>query len=219
MVRNLLPLGVLLILLAAALPPARALAPASYTGEAPAASQSEADRDAALKAALAGVVEKIAGDAGIVSRPDVARAIEQAPRYVLQYQYRRDTATDVTAPGLILVAQFDQSAVDSMLASLGIGEGRAPVPMLATPIDASLWIGGIESADDYARAVGYLDKLEFVRSANPMRVRGDGMLVHVTLTTDLSSFLAALNSDGTLGVVNGSPPLDGVDATLALVPK
>ncbi|MGA8277178.1 MAG: DUF2066 domain-containing protein [Rhodanobacteraceae bacterium] len=222
--RVFLSLGGLLLMLLSAQHPVRAVAPASYTGEAPVASQSDEERDKGLQAALANVIIEITGDTAIVARSDVTTAIAKASRYVLQYQYRRGDTDDPTTTQLTLVAQFDRSAVNAMLASLGIGmEGSEAVPIDAVPTEASIWIGGIESADDYARALGYLGKLDLVRDVEPLRARADGMLVHLSLATDLSHFLAAVNAEGTLGVINGSPPVDGVDAgpvdaTLALLP-
>ncbi|MGA9421558.1 MAG: DUF2066 domain-containing protein [Rhodanobacteraceae bacterium] len=217
--RTFLPFGGLLLMLLSAQQPVRAVAPASYTGEAPVASQSDEDRDQGLQAALANVIIEITGDTAIVARSDVTRAIARAPRYVLQYQYRRGNTDDPAAMPLTLVAQFDRIAVNAMLASLGIAvAGNEAVPIDAVPTEASIWIGGIQSADDYARALGYLAKLELVRHVQPVRTRADGMLVHLSLATDLSHFLAAVNSDGTLGVISGSPPIDAVDATLVLLP-
>jgi hypothetical protein len=221
-VRASLPLAGLLSLLVAVLltVPARAAAPQTYRGEAPVASQSEAERNEALKTALAGVVMEQTGDSGILARADVAAAVAEAPHYVLQYQYRRDPGDAGTPPRLVLVAEFDRTAVDAMLGRLGLGnsgvaDGAAP----DIPTEAAVWIGGVNSADDFARALAELGRLDVVRDAEPMRARGDGMLVHVSLTTDVAHFLDALAVNPAFAVVNGSPPVDGVDATLALAPR
>ena len=63
-------------------------APTAYTGSAPVNSQNDDERAAALKTALANVVIEQTGDAGILARADVAKAVAQADRYVLQYSYR-----------------------------------------------------------------------------------------------------------------------------------
>jgi len=69
-------------------------APSSYTGSAPVNSQSDDERVGALKTALANVVIEQAGDPGVVARPEVAKAVEKAERYMLQYSYRRNTGGD-----------------------------------------------------------------------------------------------------------------------------
>lgn len=205
---------VLLLLLA---PLAGQAAPSGYTGEAPVASQSDEDRVEALKAALASVVVERSGDSALPARPDVAKALAQAERYVLQYQYKRGSADDGSAR-LILVAQFDSIAVDRLLQRSGAGGAeteRAAAP--DAPAEATVWIGGIRNADDYARTIGYLGRSNFVRSAQPLRARADGMLVKLSLATDLAHFLDAVGMERTLGV-DASAKTDGADAVLALLP-
>lgn len=205
---------VLLLLLA---PLAGQAAPSGYTGEAPVASQSDEDRVEALKAALASVVVERSGDSALPARPDVAKALAQAERYVLQYQYKRGSADDGSAR-LILVAQFDSVAVDRLLQRSGAGGAeteRAAAP--DAPAEATVWIGGIRNADDYARTIGYLGRSNFVRSAQPLRARADGMLVKLSLATDLAHFLDAVGMERTLGV-DVSAKTDGADAVLALLP-
>ncbi len=117
------------------------------------------------------------------------------------------------------MVEFDAAAVDKMLQGLGLtSAGIAGAPIDATPSEATIWIGGIHSADDYARVIAYLAKNNLVKSAQPRQARGDGMLVKVSLVTDLKHFLDAVAIERQLSVVNGSPPVDGIDATLALGP-
>lgn len=218
--RVFLSLCAVVLLSAVIAPLCHAAAPATYTGEATVVSQADAERNEALKTALANVVIEVTGDSGVLARSDVARAVGEAPRYVLQYQYRRGSASDGTQPGLVLVAQFDRVAVDGMLRSLGLAAaGDTAGGVVAEPSEAAVWISGIQSASDYARALGYLDRLDLVSSAQPVEARGDGVLVHLSLTTDLGRFLETLGPGEPLSVTNASPPVDGVDATLALVPQ
>ena len=199
-------------------PAASRAAPATYTGEAPVNSQSDDERVDAMKTALASVVIQQTGDPGVLSRSDVAAAVAKADRYVLQFRYRK--STDGAGAPLVLVAEFDAAAVDQMLQRLGLGES-APGTAAAidtTPSEATVWIGGIRSAEDYARVVGYLGKSPLVRGVRPQQARGDGMLVKLSLGTDLAHFLDAVGIERTLSVVSASPPVEGVDATLALAP-
>jgi hypothetical protein len=195
-------------------------APSTYTGEAPVDSQSDDDRLEALRIALANVVIDQVGDAGVLSRPEVAAALAKADRYMLQFRYKQNPgAADTGAPRLTLIAEFDASAVDKMLQALGLmSAGVAGAAIDATPAEVTVWIGGIRSADDYARVIGYFAKSNLVKSTHPKQARGDGMLVKLSLATDLKHFLDAVSIERQLSVVNGAPPVDGIDATLALGP-
>ena len=205
--------ALLLTLLAS---PAWAFGPATYTGTAPVNSQSDDERVEALKTALANVVVAQTGDKGVLARPDVANAVAQAERYVLQYQYRNNAADD--AAKMTLVAQFDSAAVDKMLSRLGFGNaGDEQAAVAQTPSEVVVWIGGIRNADDYARVIGYLAKNNFVRGAQPTQARGDGILVKLSLATDLARFLDAVGMERSL-MVNTTAHVDGADAILALSP-
>ena len=208
------------MLLACALAPSANAGPATYTGEAPVNTQSDDERVDALKTALASVVIEQTGDPGVLSRSDVAAAVGKAERYVLQFRYKRGAA-DGAGPPLTLVAEFDSTAVDAMLQRLGLGPGGptpGTVPVEMTPSEATVWIGGIHSAEQYAHVIAYLGKNNLVRNMQPKEARGDGMLVKLSLASDLAHFLDAVGMERTLSVVNASPPVDGVDATLALGP-
>ena len=158
--RNAACVRVLLVLALLCVAPPLAAAPATYTGEAPVNSQSDAERSGAIKNALAKVVIERSGDAGILARDEVAKAVAKAEQYVLQYRYRRDAVVDPAsnAPSmqLILVAEFDRAAVDRMLDGLGLGSAQTSAPVSAAPVDHRIWISGIRSAEDYARGMGYL---------------------------------------------------------------
>lgn len=185
---------------------------ANYTGEAPVASQAEGERAGALKVALARIVARQAGDESVVVRSDVAQAIAQASSRVLQYQYRRDPDGSQW-----LVAQFDAAMVEDLLQRLGLRGGVADAAD-AGPAIVRVWIAGVQSGSDYARMLGYLQRLPMVRGADPLEARGDGVLVRLTLAGDLSGLLDAIHGGGVLGVSNASPPLDDIDATLSVMP-
>lgn len=215
-------LPVLLLWLAAGvLAGAAVAAPTTYSGEAPVANQSEAARAGALKTALAEVVMRLSGDPGILARSEVANAVAAADKLVLQYRYRRDNATDdagMPVSRLVLVAEFDSNAVDRMLAGLGFAGGGANVAIDATPVEKRIWLSGIHSAADYARALGYLTRQAQVRRSWPVEARGDGILVHLVLAGDFNRWLGLVGTDTVLQVNSASPPVQGIDATLALSP-
>lgn len=200
--------------------PSLRAAPPTYTGEAPVNSQSDEDRGEALKKALANVIIDVTGDASAPSRPAIAAALAKADRYVLQYRYRPNPAGDPDAAKYTMIADFDSAAVDAMLDQLGLGAAAngTAAPAAEAPSEATVWISGIRSADDYARIIAYLARNNLVQSAEPSEARGDGMLVKLSLETSLARFLDAVGLERTLSVVNAAPPVEGVDATLALVP-
>lgn len=84
--------------------------------------------------------------------------------------------------------------------------------------NAKIWVSGLQSAQDYARLFEALAGNDLVREFQPEQARGDGLLVKLTLNLALDRWLAYLPPDGVLRVVNAAPPIDGVEATLALNP-
>lgn len=196
-------------------PPAAIAGPTMYTGEAPVNSQSDEERAAALKTALANVVIERTGDSGALARAEVARAVGEAERYVLTYQYRRSSGADAAAP-LVLVAQFDGAAVDRMLHRLGLLGGEVAATPAEAPSEATVRIDGIRSTDDYARVMHYLASSNFVHNAQPLQAQADSLVVRLSLSTSLARFLDAVGLERTLGVVDATAHGDGIDATLAL---
>ena len=197
-------------------------APATYSGEAAVTSQSDVERSGALKSALAEVVIRLSGDPGILARGDVAQAVAAADKYVLQYRYRQDAGIDevtgAASAKLVLVAEFDSSAVDRMLAGLGLASAEAGGVADSAPSEARVWISGIHSAADYARGIGYLARQSLVRQSWPLEARADGVLVRLSLAGGLSRWLEMVDREGVLRVNNANPPVDGIDATLQLSP-
>jgi hypothetical protein len=216
------PAGLLLVIALLLLTLPAMAAPTTYSGEAPVSSQSESVRAGALKTALADVVIRLSGDPGILARGDVASAVAEADKYVLQYRYRRDAVTDeitgAAGQKLVLVAEFDSNAVDRMLAGLGLAGAGSAVAIDATPVKKRVWLSGIHSAADYARGLGYLSRQPLVRQSWPIEARGDGVLVGIELAGDFSRWLGLVDQDGVLQVNSASPPVQGIDATLALSP-
>jgi hypothetical protein len=199
-----------------------------YTGQAAVASQSDADRAEGLKNALAQVVMRVSGDAGALARPEVAKAVAGAERYVQQFQYQQDSVTDSSGQPqvrLTLVAQFDRDAVDHLLRDFGLIKDAAPTEQAQTAAvaDASpgihrLWVGGVRTPQDYARVIGALSGSETVRDVQVELARGDGMQLRVTTAGSLARLLDALNAGPVMRVTNAKPPVDAIDALLNVKP-
>ncbi|UXI69437.1 DUF2066 domain-containing protein [Tahibacter amnicola] len=106
------------------------------------------------------------------------------------------------------------AAVDE--AANRIGTRSAQVPEERRITSARVWISGIASASDYARVFDVLGHNNLVRDFTPEQARGDGVLMKLTLNLALDRWLAYLPPEGDLRLVNAAPPLEGVEATLAL---
>jgi len=217
------PRSVLLLCLLVLAPLARA--DGLYTGQVPVASQSEADTATALAAALGQVLAKLTGDNAVLNRPGVAKAVAQPNRYVQQYRYAQDVVTDSGQPQvrLSLVAQFDRAAVDKLLGDLGLARGSgaadsgaAPAAVVDTaPQTFRVWVSGVNSAIDYARAMGALTRNDSVRSVQVEQARNDGVQLRVEVNGPLQRLFDSLGS-GPLRVLNAAPPVEGVDALLGV---
>lgn len=103
-----------------------------YEGEVPVASQSEADRVAALPAALSQVLGKLGGSAASAASADASQLLQQ-------YRYREEmvSADSGVQMRLSLIARFDQAAVQSLLGEGGamVWSAQRPQPLLWLAID------------------------------------------------------------------------------------
>ena len=197
-----------------------ALAGGLYAGQVPVASQADEERVGALRAALAQVVVKVSGDSAIVARPEVAKAIASADKYVQQYQYTQDVVTDNGQPQvrLNLVAQFDRDAIDRLLADQGAARaagGDAAAPAEQQSGTYHVWVSGIASAQDYARLIGSLTRNDLIRNVHTELARGDGVQLRLDAGSSLPRLLESLGN-GPVRVLNAKPPVDGVDALLGM---
>lgn len=221
-----------ILILGASLAPALAMAAGLYTGTAPVNSQSDDERAGALRNALGQVVIKLSGDPGVLSRPDVAKAIARADRYMQQYSYQPNNqaeSADSAQAGarLLLVVQFDRASVDAMLHDLNLesvgnsatppGADSAAVPA-ALPGSYRLWISGLRSAEDYARLIGALSANEQVRALHVEQAHGNTVQVKVDTRGSLQNLLAALDATRLAHATNARPPVAGIDALLDFEP-
>lgn len=189
-----------------------------YTAQVPVTSQDEAERAQALKTALGQIITRTSGDAAALNRPEVAKALAQAERYVQQFQYQQDAVTESgqTQVRLTLIAQFDRDAVDRLIgggAKEAVADGPS-APADSVPGTYHLWVGGIRSGRDYARVIGALSGSESVRDVQVELTRGDGMQLRVATAGSLARLLDTVNAGSVMRVTNAKPPVDGIDALL-----
>jgi hypothetical protein len=82
--------------------------------------------------------------------------------------------------------------------------------------DHRIWIAGVESATDYARALSYLDGLSVVEAVEPEGADGNRLLVRVTLNVTLDRLRQMLGFTNVLRFEEVAPA-DGAAATLTLL--
>ena len=197
---------------------------ALYTAQVPVNSQADEERGSALRNALAQVIVKVSGDASIVGRPDVAKAIASADKYVQQYQYSQEVVTENGQPQvrLNLVAQFDRDAVDRVVADANGVPRQSAGDAQQAPAEVQsgtfrVWVSGIGSAEDYARLIGSLRRNELLRGLQVEQARGDGVQLRLDAASSLPRLLESLAS-GPVHVLNAKPPVEGIDALLGMQP-
>jgi hypothetical protein len=79
------------------------------------------------------------------------------------------------------------------------------------------WVDGIASASDYARVVGYLGGLEFVRSAQPLRAEANQLLLRLDLGVSERRLRQLLAIDQRLEFVEAAADAEDASAHLRLV--
>lgn len=208
-----------------------AVAAGTYVGAAPVDSQSDADRATALRMAFSQVIGKLAGNPAVVTRPDVARSLGRADRYMQSYGYENGG----DPPHLQLVVQFDRTGVDALLHDLNLDTpDSAPAPLaapdaaananaagaapVAVPGSFRLWITGLRSAEDYARLIGSLSGNDQVRTLHVEQAHGNTLQVRIDARGPLQALLDALAATRLAHVSDAHPPVSGVDALLDFEP-
>ena len=110
---------------------------------------------------------RVSGDPGVLARPEVAKAVANAERYVQQYQYQQDVVTNVGQPqaapdswsrnSIAMPSINCCKALDSGLVQAAPASAHAAV-VDTTPGSYRVWVSGVRSAQDYARLIGGLGR-------------------------------------------------------------
>lgn len=186
-----------------------------YAATVPVADTSDAQRDAALSAALSQVLAGIAPKAKLG-----ADVLAQAPGLVRNYRYQRAAG----GHGLQLQVDFDPGSIRHLAQQLG-----APVAVSETggaATDAStqaaagpggsgmLWVGGIEDSGDFVAMLAALRLSAQLHGVTPVAAKNDGVLLHLESDAPLADIATALAAGGHL---NAAPAHEGADASLRWV--
>jgi uncharacterized protein len=225
-----IPLSLLLALGVAALaaaqttapPPANAApqpaaAPANpYSATVPVAGTSDAQRNAAIAAALAQVLQRVSP--GFAASPDV---LAQASGYVRNFRYSRAASGN----GLQMQVDFDPGAVTRLIAAnpgAGAVAGASPATgsTAATPAQGgsgTLWVDGIDNSHAFASLLSTLRADNALHDVMPVGAEGQGVLLQLSYDQPLATVLAGLTApNGHLAVE--PQPHPGADAALRWIP-
>lgn len=195
---------------------ARADSPAAaggYNATVPVADTSDAQRDAALSAALTQVLAGIAPKA-----TPGADVLAQAPGFVRNYRYQR-----APAGGLQLQVEFDPGSIRHLAQQLGApvavaDAGGAPGDGAQAVAGAggsgTLWVGGIEDGGDFAALLATLRQSRQLHNVTPVAAQNNGVLLHLDYDAPLADIATSLATGGHL---QPAPSHQGADASLRWV--
>jgi len=197
--------------------PEPAAAPANpYSATVPVAGTSDAQRDAAIAAALTQVLQQVSP--GFAASPDV---LAQASGYVRNFRYSRAASGN----GLQLQVDFDPGAVSRLIAANPGGAavaGASPATgsTATTPAQGgsgTLWVDGIDNSHAFASLLSMLRGDNALHDVVPVSAEGDGVLLQLDFDQPLATVLAALETPA--GHLAQDPqPHPGADASLRWVP-
>ncbi|MGH8215075.1 MAG: DUF2066 domain-containing protein [Rhodanobacteraceae bacterium] len=189
-----------------------------YSATVPVAGTSDTQRDVAISAALAGVLQQVSP--GFSAPPEV---LAQASGYVRAYHYRR-----AATGGLELQVDFDPGAIGRMVAQAqnavtGTVAGQPGVAGSAAAVAAAqagtgtLWVGGIENDHALAALLSTLRNDPAMSDVIPVAAEGDGVLLQLTSDQPLATALAGLT--GPAGhLAPAAQPHPGADDSFRWVP-
>ena len=187
---------------AQAAPPAAdaAAAPQSspYSATVPVAGTSDAQRSAAIAAALTEVLQQTSP--GFTPSSDM---LTNASGYVRDYHYRRAAS----GAGLELQVDFDPGAIGRLVAQGGganatgataaNGAGAsatAGAPGAAASGTGMLWVGGLDSTHAFASLMSMLRGDDQLHDVVPVGASDDGVLLQVGYSAPLATVIAALEA-------------------------
>jgi hypothetical protein len=196
-----------------------------YSATVPVAGTSDAQRSAAIAAALTVVLQQTSP--GFTPSADM---LTNASGYVRDFHYRRAAS----GAGLELQVDFDPGAIGRLVAQGGgagapatAGANGAASPATAGSAGAAgtaaasgtgkLWVGGLDSTHAFASLMSLLRGDDQLHDVVPIGARGDGVLLQVGYSAPLATVIAALEApNGHLAQAAQAHP--GADASLQWTP-
>ncbi len=187
-----------------------------YSATVPVAGTSDAQRNAAIDAALTEVLQQVSP--GFVVSPDV---LAQASGYVRDFRYSRAASGN----GLQLQVDFDPGAVNRLIAAHPAGTalaGTAPAggSSAAAAVQGGsgkLWVDGIDDSHAFASVLSTLRGDTALHDVIPVSAKGDGVLLQLGFDQPLAAVLAALTAPSGHFAMEQQPH-PGADASLRWMP-
>jgi hypothetical protein len=177
--------------------PARAQTAADYSAVVPVTDQGDAARAPALQAALSVVIARITGDAGAASGR-AAPLLSRAGNLTQQYSYLTDAQGQPQ-----LQATFDARQLDTALHGLGYSVwGIAPAPV----DEVALAISGVDSPQQYARLLSYLQNLPGLSRLSVVELSGTTLHLRLRVEGGAPRLAGAFSIGGVLARGTGSNP-------------
>ena len=197
----------------------QAPAPANpYSATVPVAGTSDAQRNAAIAAALTEVLQQVSP--GFTASPDV---LAQASGYVRNFRYSRAASGN----GLQLQVDFDPGAVSRLIAANPSGgtvanggspaSGATAAAAAAQGGSGTLWVDGVDNSHAFASLLSMLRGDTALHDVIPVSAEGDGVLLQLGFDQPLATVLAALTAPN--GHLAMEPqPHPGADVSLRWMP-
>lgn len=190
-----------------------------YSATVPVANTGDAARDAALSSALSQLLMQVAPSV----KPD-AGTLAQAPGFVRTYKYRRAA----TGGGLELQVDFDPGSIQHLVKGMGGsvassgasddngGSGSDGTEQSTSTQGGSgtLWVGGINDAQDFASLLATLRQSSKLHNVTPVGAQNDGVLLQLDYDAPLADISTDLIAGGHLHATDAH---HGADASLRWV--
>jgi len=160
-----------------------------YRVEATVASQSEADRVAATKANLGGVITNVLGDSAALQHPLVRQAINEAPNYLAKYSYSSEKT---------IVLNYSPQAIQTLLQQAHLIAADA-----STAQGVMLYVVDVKDFTSFKQVQAYLKTVGVIRSVNLVSVDKDILQFNVLLDGDEQLLKTTLSAANKLQLIDG----------------
>lgn len=160
-----------------------------YRVEATVASQSEAERIAATKANLGGVITNVLGDTAALQHPLVRQAINDAPNYLAKYSYSSEKA---------IVLNYSPQAIQTLLQQAQLIAANA-----STAQGVMLYVVDVKDFTAFKQVQAYLKTVSVIRSVHLVSVGKDVLQFNVLLDGDEQLLKTTLNAGNKLQTIVG----------------
>ena len=163
------------------------LAVDAYRVEATVANQSEAERIAATKANLGGVITNVLGDTAALQHPLVRQAINEAPNYLAKYSYSSEKT---------IVLNYSPQAIQTLLQQAQLIAANA-----STAQGVMLYVVDVKDFAAFKQVQAYLKTVGVIRSVHLVSVEKDILQFNVLLDGDEQLLKTTLDAGNKLQAV------------------